>query len=119
MEAETKRLEEERKKDKEQSIQNRMMVRLRSRMCFSARARKFIFCVCQQNSKCGCKKHILIIFDSVTKIFLMQTSLLMPISTQENKHRIGLDFFPSCIIRTAGPKQVENTSTLYHQGCES
>ena len=30
---------------------------------------------------------------------------------------IGLDFFPSCIIRTAGPKKVENTSTLYHPGC--
>ncbi len=25
------------------------------------------------------------------------------VSTQENKHRIGLDFFPSCIIRTGGP----------------
>ncbi len=25
--------------------------------------------------------------------------------TQESKHRIGLDFFPSCIIHTAGPKK--------------
>ena len=41
---------------------------------------------------------------------------LRPVSTQENKHRIGLDFFPSCIIHTAGPKNVENTSTLYHPG---
>ncbi len=44
---------------------------------------------------------------------------LRPVSTQENKHRIGLDFFPSCIIRTAGPKKVESTSTLYHPGCGS
>ena len=44
---------------------------------------------------------------------------LRPVSTQENKHRIGLDFFPSCIIHTAGPKNVENTSTLYHPGCGS
>ncbi len=36
-----------------------------------------------------------------------------------NKHRIGLDFFPSCIIRSAVPKNVENTSTLYHRGCGS
>ncbi len=35
---------------------------------------------------------------------------LRPVSTQENKHRIGLDFFPSCIIHTAEPKKVENTS---------
>ena len=27
--------------------------------------------------------------------------------TQENKHRIGLDFFPSCIIRTARPKKLK------------
>ena len=33
--------------------------------------------------------------------------------------RIRLDFFPSCIMRTAGPKIVENTSTLYHPGCGS
>ena len=26
-----------------------------------------------------------------------------PVSTQENKHRIRLDFFPSCIIHTARP----------------
>ena len=26
---------------------------------------------------------------------------------QENKHRIGLDSFPSCIMRTAGPKQLK------------
>ena len=32
---------------------------------------------------------------------------LRPVSTQENKHRIGLDFFPSCIIRTAGPKKLK------------
>ena len=31
--------------------------------------------------------------------------------------RTGL--FPSCIIYTAGPKKVENTSTLYHPGCGS
>ena len=41
---------------------------------------------------------------------------LRPISTQENRHRIGLeslDSFPSCIIHTArGPKKVENTSSL-------
>ena len=37
----------------------------------------------------------------------------MPVSTQEHKHQIGLDFFPSCIVRTAGPKKVENTSTNY------
>ena len=37
----------------------------------------------------------------------------------ENKHRIGLDFSPSCTIRTAGPKKVENTSTLYHLDCGS
>ena len=42
-----------------------------------------------------------------------------PVSTQENKHRIGQDFFASCIIHTAGPKKVENTSTLYHPGCGS
>ncbi len=29
--------------------------------------------------------------------------------------QIGL--FPSCIIRTVGPKKVENTSTLYRPGC--
>ncbi len=40
---------------------------------------------------------------------------LRPVSTQENKHRIGLDFFPSCIIRTAGPKKVEK----YYLGCGS
>ncbi len=40
--------------------------------------------------------------------------VLRPVSTPENKHRIGLDFFPSCIILSAGPKKVENTSTLYH-----
>ncbi len=31
--------------------------------------------------------------------------VLRPFSTQSNKHRIGLDFFPSCIIHTAGPKK--------------
>ncbi len=35
------------------------------------------------------------------------------------KIRIGLDFCPSCIIHTAGPKKVGNTSTLCHQGCRS
>ncbi len=34
-------------------------------------------------------------------------------------HRIGLDFFPSCIIGTAEPNKVENPSTLYHPGCGS
>ncbi len=38
---------------------------------------------------------------------------------QENKHRIGLDCFPSCIVRTARPKKVENTSTLHHRSCGS
>ncbi len=28
--------------------------------------------------------------------------LLRPVSTQENKHRIGSDSFSSCIIHTAG-----------------
>ena len=32
------------------------------------------------------------------------------VSTQENRHRIGLDL---CIIHTAGLKKVENTSTFY------
>ncbi len=41
------------------------------------------------------------------------------VSTQENKHRIGLDFFPSCITHTAGPKKVENTSTLYQLNRQS
>ena len=41
------------------------------------------------------------------------SQVLRPVSTQENKHRIGLDSFPSRIIHTAGPKKVENTSTLY------
>ena len=45
--------------------------------------------------------------------------LLRPVSTQKNKHQIGLDFFPSCIIHTAGQKILENTSTLYHPGCGS
>ena len=41
-------------------------------------------------------------------------------STQENKHRTGLDFFLSCIIRTAGPKKAESAnSTLYDPGCGS
>ena len=44
---------------------------------------------------------------------------LIPVSTQENKNRIGLDFFPSSLIHTARPKKVENTSTLYHPGCGS
>ncbi len=29
------------------------------------------------------------------------------LSTQKNKHQIGLDFFPSCIIHTAGPKKLK------------
>ena len=29
------------------------------------------------------------------------------VSTQDKKHRIGLDFFPFCIIRTAGPKKLK------------
>ena len=33
---------------------------------------------------------------------------LRPVFTQENKHRIGLDFFPSCIIHTARPTETEN-----------
>ncbi len=41
--------------------------------------------------------------------------VLRPVSTQENKHRIGLDCFPSCIIHTAGPKKLKNTSTLFHR----
>ncbi len=32
-------------------------------------------------------------------------AFLRPIFTLENKHRIGLDFFPSCIIRSAGLKK--------------
>ncbi len=32
---------------------------------------------------------------------------LRPVSTQENKDRIGLDSFPSCIIHTAGPKKLK------------
>ncbi len=39
-----------------------------------------------------------------------------PVSTQENKHRIGLDFFPSF---STGPNKVENTSTFHNPGCES
>ncbi len=34
-------------------------------------------------------------------------SALRLISTQENKHQIGLDCFPSCIIHTAGPKKLK------------
>ena len=41
-------------------------------------------------------------------------SSLRPVSTQENKHRIGLDFFPSCIIHTAGPKKLKILQ-LYHR----
>ncbi len=39
------------------------------------------------------------------------------IGSDRNQHRIGL--FQSCIIYTAGPEKVENTSTLYHPGCGS
>ena len=42
---------------------------------------------------------------------------IRPVSTQENKHRTKLS--PFCTIHTAGPKKVENTSTLYHPGCGS
>ncbi len=33
------------------------------------------------------------------------------------KVTIGSDIFPSCIVHTARPKKVGNTSTLYHPGC--
>ena len=32
---------------------------------------------------------------------------LRPVSTQENKHGIRLDSFPSCNIHTAGPKKLK------------
>ena len=35
-----------------------------------------------------------------------------PVSTQENKHRIGLDFFPSCIIHTAHQKSWKYFNSL-------
>ena len=41
----------------------------------------------------------------IDEVCWMIFSPLWPDSTQESKHRIGLDFFPSCIIRTAGPKK--------------
>ena len=41
------------------------------------------------------------------------------VSTQENKHRIGLDFFPSFLSTPPDPNKVENTSTLDHPGCGS
>ncbi len=46
---------------------------------------------------------------------------IRPVSTQDRigSDRIGLDFLPSCIIHTTGPKKVENASTLYHPGCRS
>ena len=36
---------------------------------------------------------------------------------QLRKISIGSDW--TCIIHTAGPKKVEDTSTLYHPGCGS
>ncbi len=42
---------------------------------------------------------------------------LRPVSTQENKHRIGLDFFHLVLSAPPHQKKVENTSTLYHPGC--
>ncbi len=63
-----------------------------------------------------CHKTVTIIFNHEN---IGWHSALRPDSTQENKHRIGLDFFPSSIIHTAGQKKVENTSTLYHPGCGS
>ena len=36
-----------------------------------------------------------------------------------NKHQIGPDFSPSCVIHTAGQKKVKNTSTVCHPGCGS
>ena len=42
---------------------------------------------------------------------------LGPVSTQENKHRIRLDFFPSCIL-SASPDQ-NKVKILYHLGCGS
>ncbi len=41
---------------------------------------------------------------------------LRPISTQENKHRIGLTIFHH-VLSTAGPKKVENT--LYQTGTKN
>ncbi len=41
---------------------------------------------------------------------LQECPPLRPVSTQENKHRIGLDrtgLFPSCIIHTAGSKKLK------------
>ena len=43
----------------------------------------------------------------ILRFGLTQVTQLRPVSIQENKHRIGLDFFPSCIIRTAGPKKLK------------
>ena len=57
-------------------------------------------------------KLVNILFPQIHQVHqVRQISLLYkrlgPVSTQENKHRIGLDFFPSCIIRTAGPKRLK------------
>ncbi len=41
------------------------------------------------------------------KWYEKEFSELRPVSTQENKHRIGLDFFPSYIIHIAGPKKLK------------
>ncbi len=43
-------------------------------------------------------------FSTSNKLQSHFIQLLRPVTTQENKDRIGLTFFPSCIIRTAGPK---------------
>ena len=42
-------------------------------------------------------------------------SRLRPVSTQENKHRIELNFFPSCIIRIAGPKKSKTIRVADHR----
>ena len=53
-------------------------------------------------------------------IFLSGNWPLRPVSTQENKHRIGSDWtFSILYYPHRWTKKVESTSSLYHPGCGS
>ena len=51
---------------------------------------------------------------SVKNCLLDALVQLTPVSTQENKHRIGLDSFPPC-NPYRWMKKIENTTTPYHR----